>query len=67
VENLGGHKFKDNLEVATFVAGWLITEDRDVYRQGTEKLVPLCDKWLSYGGDYVEMQWDSRTINFQLF
>ena len=24
--------------------------------QGTEKLITRYDKWLSYGGDYVEMQ-----------
>ena len=35
----------------------------DSTEQGTEKHVTRYDKWLSYGGNYVEMQWDSRTIN----
>jgi len=36
--------------------------DNTRYQQGTEKVVTRYDKWLSYGGDYVEMQWDRRTI-----
>jgi hypothetical protein len=53
-QSLGDNKFKGDRKVASFVAGWLIKEDTDVCRQGTEKLVSLCDKSLSCGGDFAE-------------
>jgi len=33
---------------------------------GIGKLAPLYDKCIGYGGDYVEMQWDSSTIKCEL-
>jgi hypothetical protein len=53
-QNLSGKKFKDDCEVETVVIRW-ITRDRDWCQQGIEKC-------LSYGGDYVEKQWDSSTM-----
>jgi hypothetical protein len=31
-----------------------MTEDKDFYQQKLEKFVSECEKYLSYGADYVE-------------
>jgi len=36
--NLGGCKFKHEVEVETIVARWLITQDKDFYQQRTGKV-----------------------------
>jgi len=41
------------------VTRWVITQSRDWYRQGIGTLAPQYDTFIGYGGDYVEMQWDS--------
>jgi len=53
-QSLGDNKIKVDRKVASFMAGWLIKEDTDIFQQGTEKLVSLCDKSLSCGGDFAE-------------
>jgi hypothetical protein len=54
-QNRGGRRFEDDYEVETVVTRWLITQDTDWCQQATEKLVRNCDKWLSFGGKYVEV------------
>jgi hypothetical protein len=34
--------------------------------QGIRKLAALYDTFIGYGGDYVEMQWDSSTYECEL-
>jgi len=48
------------------VTRWLITQDRDWCQHGIGKLAPLYDNCIGYGGDYVEMQWDSNTTECEL-
>jgi hypothetical protein len=44
----------------------LIIQDTDGFQQGTEKLVPQYEKWYSFGGDCMEMQWERSAIKCEL-
>jgi len=48
-QSLGDNKFKGDRKVVSFMAGWLIKEDRGFCQQETEKLVSH-----SCGGDFAE-------------
>jgi hypothetical protein len=61
--NLGDNNFQGDRKVESFMAGWLIKEDTDFCHQGTEELVSLYDKCLSFGGNFAEKEWDSRQYN----
>jgi hypothetical protein len=41
-------------EFVTVVTRWLITQDMDLYKERKENLVPRCDKFRHFGGNYVE-------------
>jgi hypothetical protein len=49
-------EFAVNHEVETVATQWLMSEGISLY-----------DKGLSCGGDFTEMQWDSKTVNYELF
>jgi len=53
--------------VVTIVTRWLITQDTDFCQHGREKPVPRYDKRLKYEEGYVEIQWYSNTITYELF
>jgi hypothetical protein len=48
------------------VAQWVIKQGTDWWQQVVGKLAPLYDTFIGYGGDYVEMQWDSSTTECEM-
>jgi hypothetical protein len=53
-QNIGGHNLKDDHDVETAVTRRLVTQDTDFCQRGIKKLVPRCDKSVSFGGEHVE-------------
>lgn len=53
--------------VETGVTWWLTTQNMDVHQQWIEKFTSRYDKWFNRGCIYVEKQWDSNTIKYELF
>jgi len=53
-EFLGGRCFKSNEEVKKAVQQWLNGQATEVYDNGIQKLITRYDKYLNFGGDYVE-------------
>ena len=64
-QNLDDHKLEDDWEVERIVTAQLIAHGTDWYLQGTEKFLSQCDKYFSYGWDYVGKQWRSNAIIFE--
>jgi len=60
-KNPGGHKFKDNCEVETFV-----TQDTNLCQQRIEKLLPLFGRFLRCGRYNLCKQWSSGTLMYEL-
>jgi hypothetical protein len=55
IQNLVGHKFKDDRDVETVVTRWLITQDTDgLIQEAVKKLVARYDEYLTCGGGCVE-------------
>jgi len=52
-QNIGGHKFRDDCEMETVGAWWLMVQNPDFYEQKIEVLI-LWYGCLSCGGDCVE-------------
>jgi len=48
--------------VEAVVIQWLIIQNTDFYQQGIEKFVAPYYKYLSFGGSYVDMWWDSNAV-----
>jgi hypothetical protein len=63
-QNLGGHKFLDDRDVKIGVTPWLVTQDKDSHKQGTENLVPRCIKFFASGEAYVGRKWGSSAIKW---
>jgi len=53
-KHLAGKKFDDNDEVQEEVMTWFKGQVADFYDSGTQKLVPIFNKYLDNVGDYVE-------------
>jgi len=58
---------KDDRKVETIVTRRLTTQYTDLYQRETRNVGPQHDKFLSFGGAYVEKQWDGRKIKSKLF
>lgn len=57
MQNLGKHKFEDDVSVETVLTCWLITWDTDLYHRGTEMFVADMIKktFFGGGGDYMKI------------
>ena len=51
---LGGKRLDDDDDLKDAVQKWLTSQAAAFYAEGTQKLVPRCDKCLNNGGEYVE-------------
>ena len=45
---------------------WQITQHRDIYQQGIERLIPRYDKYNNIGRAYVEKQWEGSMIQCEV-
>jgi hypothetical protein len=53
-KHLTGQKFHEDEEVKNKVTMWLRAQAEEFSDIGTQKLVPMLNKCLDKGGDYVE-------------
>jgi hypothetical protein len=51
---LGSQRFNNNEELMEGIKTWLSSQVADLFDSLMQKLVPLYDRCLSSGGDYVE-------------
>jgi histone-lysine N-methyltransferase SETMAR len=51
---LRSQHFNNNEELMKDVKKWLSSQAADFFDTGIQKLIPLYDKCLNYGGNYVE-------------
>jgi len=63
-QNLGGHKFLDDRNVKTSMTPWLVTKDKDSYKQGGENPILRRIKFFASGEAYVGRKWDSSAIKY---
>jgi histone-lysine N-methyltransferase SETMAR len=60
---LGGWQFHNDEEVKDAIKTWFASQVASLYDAGIRKLVPLYDKCLNNGGNYVEKQCTVCTSN----
>jgi hypothetical protein len=52
--SLGGRRFHGDNEVKEAVNTWFVSQAASFYDAGIQKLVPLYDRCLNTGGNFVE-------------